>query len=55
MDRAEQLKAVLARLRGIGAEFGAAGLHLRRLAQECEALLAAVEAAPKPKRPRQHG
>jgi hypothetical protein len=55
MDRTDQLRAVLAKLREIGADFGAEGRQLRRLAEECEALVGAVDAAPEPSAPRKIG
>ena len=55
MDRTDQLRAVLAKLREIGADFGAEGRQLRRLTEECEALVGAVDAAPEPCAPRKTG
>jgi hypothetical protein len=55
MDRTDQLRAVLAKLREIGAEIGTEGSQLRRLAEECEALVGAVDAAPEPSAPRKIG
>jgi hypothetical protein len=55
MDRTDQLRVVLARLREAGADFGAEGRQLRRLAEECEALVGAVDAAPEPVAPRKIG
>jgi UDP-N-acetylglucosamine enolpyruvyl transferase len=55
MDRTKQLRDVLAKLREIGADCGAEGRQLRRLAEECEALVVAVETAPEPGSPRKIG
>jgi hypothetical protein len=55
MDRTDQLRAVLAKLREIGADFGAEGRQLRRLTEECEALVGAIDAAPEPCAPQKTG
>ena len=55
MERREQLRVVLAKLREIGADCGVEGRQLRRLAEECDALVCAVDAALEPDAPEKIG